>query len=113
MTKRYAAARIGNEEEEHIAAEELVEEPITFLYGVSPNPVNHFATVKYALAEQGQARIYITNTLGNRVAVVRDSFQEPGEHTAVLDATTLPNGIYLCTLEAGDYKLTKRIVIIK
>jgi|GEM_PF-3201201 len=113
VTKRYATARIGNEEEELIAAEEPVEELITFLYGVFPNPVNQFSTVKYALAEQAQARIYITNTLGNRVAVVSDSFQEPGEHTAVLDATTLSNGIYLCTLEAGNYKLTKRIVIIK
>ncbi|MFA5032449.1 MAG: T9SS type A sorting domain-containing protein [bacterium] len=39
--------------------------------------------------------------------------KEAGSYTVDLDAKKLPSGIYFSTLTAGNYKSTKKLVLMK
>jgi flagellar hook assembly protein FlgD len=52
------------------------------------------------------------------VAVLVDGPREVGRHTVVWDGTdktgrTVSDGLYLCRIEAGSFKQTKKLLLVK
>jgi len=52
----------------------------------------------------------VTNLIGERV-YSKNVKGKKGDNVVTLDTSEIPNGIYLYSLEAGNKKITKRMVV--
>jgi predicted outer membrane repeat protein len=77
-----------------------------------PNPFNPVAIIEYELARNALVRLNVYDILGNRVAVVVDSWLNAGTYIVEWDASEFPSGIYFCKLESdGVYDITKMTLL--
>ncbi|MGE5682954.1 MAG: serine hydrolase [Bacillota bacterium] len=78
-----------------------------------PNPFNPSTTISYFLPKSALARLYISDILGKKVATLVNEYKNAGEHTFYFNASFLPSGIYICTLKAGEYIASRKLVLMK
>jgi hypothetical protein len=79
-----------------------------------PNPTSALTTIAYSLAESSDVELYVSNVLGERVAVlVQRARTEAGQYEIVFDTSTLPAGVYFYTLQTATSRETKRLVVSK
>jgi hypothetical protein len=78
-----------------------------------PNPFNPVTTVHYALPLQTHVSLIVFDMLGRRVAVPVDEVRAAGPHSAVVDMSALPSGVYFYRLTAGTYTATKKLTLIR
>ncbi len=75
-----------------------------------PNPFRHRATIAYRVPAPGHVRLTVYDVLGRELAVLVDERQSAGSHSAKLDASSWPSGVYLYRLEVGNQVATGRLV---
>ncbi|MFC2130237.1 T9SS type A sorting domain-containing protein [Bacteroidota bacterium] len=81
---------------------------------IHPNPFTGTTTISYAINIPGEVSIAITDIMGTEVAkLLSDEFMEAGQHSIEFDANELPAGVYFCTLSAGGYTETVKMVVVK
>ncbi|MFQ5605141.1 MAG: T9SS type A sorting domain-containing protein [bacterium] len=78
-----------------------------------PNPFNPGTAIEFDLQRSGYVRLLVFNTRGQKVATLVDEPFTPGSYKIGFDASRLPNGIYYYTLEAGSFRTTKKMILIK
>lgn len=83
------------------------------LYQNFPNPFNPTTTIRYATAFGGVVRIDLYNVLGQSVRSIMSDFVPAGEHSMTLSSGGLSGGIYFYRLQAGDFSVTRKLVIVK
>ncbi|MDP2359250.1 MAG: lamin tail domain-containing protein [bacterium] len=94
-----------------VGADEL---PHSFALGQAwPNPFNPSAFISYSLDRSAQVRLSVFNILGQEVAVLADQLLPSGQHQARFDATGLPSGLYLYTLQSEGRQLTGRMLLVR
>jgi hypothetical protein len=91
------------------------------LYANYPNPFNPETTIRYNLpADQSSYRVIIKiyNTLGELIITLRDEQQRPGMYQLTWDGRNtqgqaVPSGVYFLTLEAGNFKASQKMLLVK
>jgi hypothetical protein len=88
------------------------------LYQNYPNPFNPGTTIKYYLPEHTHVTLTVYNVTGQRVNVLLDRDAEAGYGEVVWNGTDsrghpVASGIYLYRLDAGNWNLTKRMMLLK
>ena len=86
-----------------------------------PNPFNMTTELRYFVPEKYQSvfvSLKIYNLLGQGIRTLVNETQTPGRHSIIWNGKDdrgreVSSGIYFYRLEAGDSKLTKRMVLIK
>jgi len=78
-----------------------------------PNPFNPSTTIQYALPHATFVRLSVFNTLGQRVAVLRDGVQEAGYHQAEFDGAHVSSGVYYYRIETGSFTAMKKMMLVK
>jgi hypothetical protein len=78
-----------------------------------PNPFNPTTTISFTLPEASHVRLSVYNMLGQEVARLVDAVRESGAHQARFDASTLPSGMYVYTIEAGQHRASRTMVLMK
>ena len=78
-----------------------------------PNPFNPITQIRYAIPTACQVRLEIYNLLGQKVTVLVDEYQPPGQKTVNWEAKDLSSGIYFYKLSAGDFTATRKMVLTK
>jgi hypothetical protein len=83
-----------------------------------PNPFNPSTTLRYDLPEQTTVNIIIYDMLGRRVKTVVKTNQEAGFKSVIWDGTNnqgkpVSAGVYFYQIQAGDFVLTKKMVLLK
>ncbi len=78
-----------------------------------PNPFNPSTTINFILPEASDVKLSIYNTLGQRVALLANSFFESGSYSFQWDASGLNSGIYFYRLEAGNFTQIRKMILIK
>lgn len=58
-------------------------------------------------------RLELFNPFGQEVAVLVDTEQDPGYHSALLESRGLASGLYFYRLEAGSSIQTKKLMILR
>lgn len=83
------------------------------LYQNYPNPFNPVTTIGYVLEREATVQLAIYNLLGDRIAVIVDEQQQPGEYHVDYHAETLAAGVYLYRLRTEHGQLTRRFILLK
>lgn len=78
-----------------------------------PNPFNPTTTISYEVPRRSHVTIYVYNVLGQKVATVVDGVRSAGNYRAVFDGSRLASGVYFYRLNAGNYTLTRKLMLIK
>lgn len=78
-----------------------------------PNPFNSIARVEFALPAAGEVRLSLVDVSGRRMPALVDEWLPAGTHSATLDASKFPNGVYLLTMDTGGKRLIQRAVVLK
>lgn len=78
-----------------------------------PNPFNPRTTIGYTTPEPASVRLTVYDALGRAVAVLVDAQRPAGRHRATFDATPLPSGTYWVTLNAGSFRSTRPLLLVK
>lgn len=102
-----------------LAEEEEAATPGSFvLFQSYPNPFNNQTVIKYSLPEPTKVSLVIYNVLGQRVKTLVKETRQSGLFNLTWDGkdedgVDLSSGIYFYRLQAGEWSLTKRMVLLK
>lgn len=91
------------------------------LYQNYPNPFNPVTTIKFdipALTPLGRGAggmtvLKIYDILGREVKTIVNEKLSPGSYEIKFNGANLPSGIYFYMLNTGDFKATKKLVLLK
>ena len=83
-----------------------------------PNPFNPITSLRYDLPEDGLVNITIYDMMGRIVKTLVNSSQTAGYKSVQWNATNDRNepvsaGLYLYTIQAGDFRQTKKMILLK
>ena len=78
-----------------------------------PNPSRGAVTVPFVVPSDGPARLAAYDVLGREVAVLADGAHEAGAHEARLPTGSLPPGVYVVRLVAGDETRVQRLTVVR
>ena len=78
-----------------------------------PNPFNPSTTIRYALTQRALVTLSVYNMLGQQVAVLQNTEEEPGYHDVRFDAAGLASGVYWYRLTAGNYTETRKMLLVR
>jgi len=91
-----------------------IEIPKTFsLEQNYPNPFNPVTTIKFQIPERKFVSIKIINSLGKEVAEPINNYLSAGQYSIQWNASQYPSGVYFCRMQSGNYKETKRMILVK
>ncbi|MCX6640887.1 MAG: right-handed parallel beta-helix repeat-containing protein [bacterium] len=85
----------------------------TQLLGHFPEPFNPTATIRFTLPEPCRVTLTVYDVQGRVVSSKPDLSRQAGLQEIVFDGSNLPSGIYLYRLEAGQYKASGKMVLLK
>ena len=78
-----------------------------------PNPFNPSTTISYSLPQKGEVVLKIYNSLGQEVKTLVNDFKEKGIHKVNFDASDLPSGVYIYSIQANDFHQSKKMILLK
>ncbi len=78
-----------------------------------PNPFNPVTTIKYQIPVQDHVTVKVFNILGNLISILVDETKPAGTYQLEFYGTGLTSGVYLYTIQAGEYTETKRMILMK
>ena len=77
-----------------------------------PNPFSSSTTIEFELDQPGDFEIVIVNPFGQMVDKISQRGQT-GTNQLTWDAGSLPAGIYVCRIVAGNKKATRKVVLAR
>ena len=107
----------SNSEVLEINNESVISETFT-IHQNYPNPFNPVTSLTYDLPEDGLVNITIYDMMGRIVKTLFKSSQTAGYKSIIWDATNdrnepVPAGMYLYTIQAGEFRKTRKMVLLK
>ncbi len=83
------------------------------LYQNYPNPFNPSTMIRFALPDGNKVILTAYNILGQEVMRLVDEHLSGGTYEFVFDASSLPGGVYIYRLQAGEYVESKKLLYLK
>jgi hypothetical protein len=83
-----------------------------------PNPFNLKTTIVFGIPQAGNVSLNIFDILGRHVKSGLNSYLEAGEHQYIWDGTndagaTVSTGFYIYNLQSGEFRQTKKMLLLK
>lgn len=83
-----------------------------------PNPFNPVTRIQFELQRTGETRLYVHNTLGQRVRTLVEGVIPAGVHQVEWNARNdadqpVPSGLYFYTIETSDWRETRKMLLMK
>jgi hypothetical protein len=78
-----------------------------------PNPFNPSTKISFSLPKAGNVKLVVYDILGKEVATLINDYRTAGTHSVEFNASNLASGVYLYRIESGDFKETKRMMLVK
>jgi hypothetical protein len=104
----YASGGVVGVEEDHVGLPERA-----YLHQNYPNPFNPTTTIRYELPIRAYVTLKVYNVLGEEVAILVDEVEEAGFRSVRFDATGLASGMYLYRIRAGNFVMTRKLLVLK
>jgi hypothetical protein len=83
------------------------------LYQNYPNPFNPTTTIRYTLPVNSTVTLRIYDILGREVLRPVDGVIPAGYHEIAVNSGVLSSGIYFYEIEAGSFRYTRTMVVLK
>lgn len=81
---------------------------------IHPNPIKNTGNIDYIINSDSEVTLYISDLMGRKVAeLIKAETKIAGRHQAKFDGSQFAEGVYYCTIEAGNFLQTKKLVITK
>jgi len=82
----------------------------------TPNPATKRVQIRYQIPAEAVVSLRVYNTAGQLVKVLADGKTKPGAYTSVWNAPDvkdrrLANGVYFCTLDNGEERISRKVVL--
>jgi endonuclease I len=112
---------VGEQDTTNCGQVSIIDEtlPITYnLHNAYPNPFNPVTTLRYDIPKYAFVNITIYDMMGRVVKTLVNGSQTAGYRTTQWDATNnigqpVSAGLYLYTIQAGEFRQTKKMVLLK
>ena len=78
-----------------------------------PNPFNPSTSIEFQVPNQSPVTLKIFDVLGREVATLVSELKQAGTHAVKWDATQLSSGVYFYSLIAGQFRETRRMILMK
>ena len=78
-----------------------------------PNPFNPSTKIRFAIPKNELVTLKIYDLLGREAAILVNEKLQPGTYETTFDGSSLTSGVYFYRLNAGDFKETKKMILIK
>jgi len=97
-------------------AERRMQFPALWDVAISPNPAKDRAVIRWQVPVEASVSLCVYNTAGRLVKVLADDRTKPGTYTSVWSGTDakgrrLANGVYLCTLDNGTSRISRKVIL--
>jgi len=76
-----------------------------------PNPFSPSTTIEYFCPKPGHVTLKIFNPSGQVLETLVDGYRSAGSHQVVWQPKELPSGLYFYRIEAGEFSLTKKLIL--
>ena len=101
----------------HLIDENTIPE-VFALHQNYPNPFNPTTQIKYDLPEDGLVTINIYDVMGRSIKTLVNDNQSAGYRSVRWDATNnygeeVSAGMYIYVIQAGEFRSTKKMVLLK
>jgi len=82
----------------------------------TPNPATNRVQIRYQIPAEAVVSLRVYNTAGQLVKVLAEGKTKPGAYTSVWNGTDvkdrrLANGVYFCTLDNGEERISRKVVL--
>jgi hypothetical protein len=78
-----------------------------------PNPFNPSTIIDYSIQESGYVKLFVYNTVGERVATLVDEYKPSGYYSVVFNSTNLSSGIYFYRIQTKKFIESKKMMLLK
>jgi hypothetical protein len=83
------------------------------LYPAVPNPFNPVTRIRYVLPSEGLVKLTVYDVAGRLLERLVSEAKPAGEYVVEWNAKRFPSGIYFCRIEVGDFKETRKLILLK
>ena len=78
-----------------------------------PNPFNPVTKIQFTIPEETYVKLYVYNSLGERVAILLEGNKDAGYYEMDFDGSNLSSGIYFYILVTNDFVLKRKMILLK
>ncbi len=78
-----------------------------------PNPFNATTKIHFSVRASSHVRLAVYDLTGRLVATIADRMFPQGEHTTEFTGEELASGVYLYRIEAGSFRKTRHMMLLK
>jgi len=78
-----------------------------------PNPFNPVSKIKFSIPSSGNVKISVYDVSGKEVRVLLNERKDTGTYEMDFNGFNLSSGVYFYTIESGEFKETKRMMLVK
>jgi parallel beta-helix repeat protein len=78
-----------------------------------PNPFNPNTVISYRLSVTIKVSLKVYDVLGNEIVTLVDEHKPAGKYEVGFDASGLPSGVYIYQLIVGNYRQSKKMLLLK
>ena len=109
----YGTTASGTWEAIYSAVEDLLtKKPVQFeLAQNTPNPFNSSTTIRFRLPKSSFIILKIYDFLGKEIETLLNGQRQAGLYKVNWNAKGLPSGIYLYSIQAGEFAETKKLIL--
>ena len=84
----------------------------------NPNPFNPITNINYSISTKAFVTMKVYNLLGQKITELVSRNTAPGQYSVNWDGTNqsgeqVPSGIYIYSIDTGEFQLSKKMVLMK
>ncbi|MGE5498483.1 MAG: T9SS type A sorting domain-containing protein [Syntrophothermus sp.] len=87
--------------------------PLKFSLSAYPNPFNPVSTICYTIPSQALVELKVYDMLGREVSSLVNEQKSAGEYKVQFDGSSLPSGVYIYAIQAGSFRDSKKLLLLK
>jgi hypothetical protein len=78
-----------------------------------PNPFNPTTTIKFDVVRSGDVKIIVYDVMGREIQTLVNEKLQPGTYKTSFDGSNLNSGIYFYQMVSGNFKQTRKLILLK
>ncbi len=79
-----------------------------------PNPLSDQTKIQFTLEKDSPVTLDVYDAMGKKMTtIINNTLKTRGEHEIIFDSGSLTSGTYYYTLQAGDYRGTQRMNVVR